>query len=251
VVVGVANFMWLFVESGPTGKEAGGLHAATLLLTHPLAMAGGAYLLFTTVFPSMVGGTMRRDTSEAMALVRSSGPTIATTRTGGRFGELRLTWPLVQVDVHPGGVVFRLFAMGNIALDAASIRSVVSGRRFGSRTVTISHSQVGVPSDIRLFLADDSAVTSAIRAIADARPTVVPRPGVGPGLVPGEPQPDKYPLVTKVGIILGFIFGIVFFIVSRAFAAKLDTFGIIWSVALLAILAFNAWTYFIKNRSRW
>ena len=74
---------------------------------------------------------------------------------------------------------------------------------------------------------------------------------MGPGLVPGEPQPDKYPLVTKVGIILGFIFGIVFFIVSRAFAAKLDTFGIIWSVALLAILAFNAWTYFIKNRSRW
>lgn len=250
VTLGFVNFLWFLTEDSANGGDAGGLHAASLLLTHPLALAGGAYLLFAIVFPSMVGTRSGATSSERVDRIRASGPAAASTRTGGRFGDLGLTRPLVRVDVHPAGVVIGLFAMAPIALDASSITGVTAGRSWGTRTVQIAHRQSGLPADIRLYLEADSPVTEALRRLVVAGPA--PSPVVGSvTATQSHPARETYPTVMKVAIIGGFGLSIVFLVATRSFASRLGDFGVVWSVLLVLIVGFNAWTYFVRNRHRW
>lgn len=173
VVVGFLNFLWFFAESATIGDAGRGFvrdgyyflvnagiatqvskaawdwsvfHGFSIVITHPLALIGGAYLAFTVAFPSMLGTRPDPDAGARIARIRASGPPSATGRTGGRLGDLRLTRPLIAVVIYPGGIVLSPFGLGRIGIDRAAVlemvaeRSVLEGSRF-----RILHRQVGVP----------------------------------------------------------------------------------------------------------
>ena len=277
IAIGFLNFTWLIAESSTIGDaqrgyirdgryylvHAGiatevsreqwdwsGLHAISLLLTHPLAMAGGAYLMFTVVFPSMLGSgnaTVRR---ERVKRIRSSGPASASTRTGGKIGELRATKPLVRVDVHPGGAIISVFGLEPVGLEAASLTGVALERSFGMPMVRITHRQPDTPAEIRLYLDASSPVTEALRGLLpDYLAEVSSMRVASDRSIDSSSAP--YPTVMKAMIVVGFGLGVVFLVVGLPFARQLGEFGVVWSIGLVLIFGYNVWDLLIRNRHRW
>lgn len=276
VAIGFMNFLWFFAESSTIGDAQRGhirdghyylvhagvatevtkaawdwssLHAASLLLTHPLAMAAGAFLLFTVVFPLMTGSKNAPGTADRVDRIRASGQSRASVRTGGRIGELRATKPLVSVDVHPGGVVIKLIGLAPIGLESANLKAVVSGSStLGTATVRIFHREAGTPMDIRLFLDESSPVTAAIRGIL---PVASGSGGAQAPMDFDDHVAEPYPTVMKAMILVGFGLSLVFLAVAWPFSRQIGGFGSIWLLGLILILGYNFWNYVIRNRHRW
>jgi hypothetical protein len=275
VVMGSLNFLWFFAESSTIGDANRGytrdgryflvhagratevsreayewstLHGASLFVSHPLAMAGGAYLLFSVWFPSMVGAGRNPDDRLRVDRIRGSGSVLAGARTGGRLGELRLTRPLIDVEVRPGGVVLSAFGMDPIGIEADSILGVVREQsKLTGSGMAISHRQAGAPR-VRLLLDEGDPVAIALRSIALSQAD-------GPLDRSPAPQPaastEPYSGTMKTMIVVGFVLSIVFAAVAIPFGSQLGSFGQIWAILLIAIIGFNGWTYFIRNRDRW
>jgi hypothetical protein len=281
VVLGFLNFLWFFAESAKAGDALNGyvrdghyflsshgratevsreawdwsrVHALSVFVTHPLALLGGAYLVFTQAFPSMIGGSRRPDDRLRVERILSSGNVLAATRTGGRLGALRLSRGLVRVEVRPGGLVVTPLAMTPIGIDASDIVGVEQSQaRFGPSTIEVRHRDAQAPG-IRLYLDEDQPVVSAIRALAsgsgqeDLASTATQS---GDASLRWAPSREPYSGVTKVMILAGFALSIVFAIVVIPIGSTFGSFGPIWAAALVAIIVFNAFTYFVRNRDRW
>jgi hypothetical protein len=275
VVIGFLNFIWFFSESSTIGDANRGytrvgryflvhagratevsreayewstIHGASIFVTHPLAMVGGAYLLFTIWFPSMVGAGRNPDDRLRVDRIRGSGDVLAGARTGGRLGELRLTRPLIGVEVRPGGVILSPFGMEPIGIEADSILGVVREQsKLTGSGMAISHHQAGAPR-VRLLLDEGDPVVSALRSIATGQPD---DPHWSPAPQPATRSTEPYSGTMKAMIVVGFALSIVFAAVSIPFGSQLGTFGQIWAILLIAIIGVNGWTYFIRNRDRW
>jgi len=276
VVIGFLNFIWFFAESSTIGDanrgytrdgryflvhagratevsreafEWSSIHGASIFLTHPLAMAGGAYLLFTIWFPSMVGAGRTSEDWLRVDRIRGSGKVLAGARTGGRLGDLRLTRPLIGVEVRPGGVVLSAFGMEPIGIEADSILGVVREQStLTGSGMAISHREAGAPR-VRLLLDEGDPVVSALRSIAriqsDSPLDLSPAPQIA------ARSTEPYSGTMKATIVVGFVLSIVFAVVAIPFGSQLGSFGQIWAILLIAIIGFNGWTYFIRNRDRW
>jgi hypothetical protein len=281
VILGFVNFLWFFAESAKAGDALNGyvrdghyflsshgrvtevsreawewsrVHALSVFVTHPLALLGGAYLLVTQAFPSMIGGSRRPDDRLHIVRILSSGDVLAATRTGGRLGGLRLSKGLVRVEVRPGGLVVSPFAMAPIGIEAADIVGVETRRaRLGLSTIEVLYRPAGAPG-IRLYLDENDPVVTAIHSIA-------PGPGeedlastaaqTGGASLRWAPSREPYSAAMKVMILAGFALAIVFAIVTIPIGSGLSRSDPIWAVGLVAIIAFNAYTYFVRNRDRW
>ena len=286
IVVGFLNFTWLLAESSTVGDASDGfvrdgryylvrgsvatevsrerwawaqVHPATLLLTHPLAMAGGAFLLFTVVLPLMLwtGDPVTR--RERVERIRASGAATASTRTGGRIGELSATTPLVRVDVHPGGAIITVIGMPPFGIETSAMTSVAPGRYFRSPVVKITHRQPNTPADIRLYVNASSPIAQALGALLPEMAAKGPpaEPAVDRAAAEIEPahsvdpSPEPYPTVMKALILTGLALSVVFLVVAVPFGRQLGGFGTLWSIGLVLILGFNVWQYVIRNRRRW
>jgi hypothetical protein len=275
LAVGFLNFLWFLYESSTIGDAQRGyivdghyylvhaglatevtkaawdwsnFHAASLYLTHPLALAAIAYLLLTQAFPTMTG-TNDAAGAQRVGRIRASGPPIASTRTGGKVGGLRATSPLVSVDVHPGGLVIKTLTLAPIGVEAANIIDVVPGRSFGTAMVRVVHREAGVPPDVRLYVKASSQVGVALRGLLPDRQEQAV--AAVPETPPAIPAVEPYPPIMKAMIIVGFGLSLVFAAVSLPFAGSLSSFGLIWSVGLVLIIGYNAWKWFIRDRHRW
>jgi hypothetical protein len=275
LAVGFLNFLWFFSESSTIGDAQRGYisnghyylvhagvatevtkaawdwsnaHAASLFLTHPLALAAAAYLVFTVGFPSLTGasaGKMR----ERVERIRTSGVPRASARTGGRFGDALITKPLVNVAVHPGGVVIKVIGAAPIGLETANLTAIVSDHsKLSGDTIRIHHHEPDAPADIRLYLDESSPVTLALRDLVADVPSLTLD---SVRQTSDVPVVEPYPQIMKAMIIVGFGLSLVFAAVSLPFAGGLGGFGAAWSVALVLIIGYNAWRYFIRERHRW
>jgi hypothetical protein len=245
VVIGFLNFIWFFSESSTIGDATRGytrdghyflvhagratevsreayewsrIHGASMFVTHPLAMAGGAYLLFTIWFPSMVGAGRDPDARLRVDRIRGSGNVLAGARTGGRLGELRLTRPLIGVEVRPGGVVLSPFGMAPIGIEADAIVGVVREQsRLTGSGMAISHRQAGAPR-VRLLLDEVDPVVSAVHSIAAGQRDDADR---SPAPQPATWSTEPYSGTMKAMIAVGFTLSIVFAAVATLSAASL------------------------------
>jgi hypothetical protein len=114
IVIGFANFLWVWVESATIGdalqgrvedghsllvnkgtatevsreaREWSRAHTISLFLTHPLAIGGGVYLFLTT-WPQVVGVSLA-ELQERVARIQASGELIASERIGARIGSMQ------------------------------------------------------------------------------------------------------------------------------------------------------------------
>lgn len=209
-------------------------------------MAGGAYLVFTIAFPSMVGGSRTHEDRRRLDRIRASGDVLAASRTGGRIGGLRLSRPLVKAEVYPGGLVVSPFGLEPIGVPSESIVGVVVAHPvlIGSEA-TIDHRQNGVP-EIRLLLVAEDPIIIALRSIAGSAGQ--PQNALPP---PTKRAMARYSIEMKALLLIGFGLAVVFAFVAVPFGQRLGTFGLFWSIGIVAILVFNAGRFFFRDRDRW
>jgi hypothetical protein len=137
-------------------------HAHSVMVSHPLAMIGMAYLLFTFVFPRALGRA-GPETPGRVRSVAESGPLVASISCSGKVGSLSL--PL-RVSVHPGGVIIKPLWMPPRAVLAHEISSIRRRSSILRGGIEVEHSATDVTSPIMLIVRDDSPVAQAIRKVA-------------------------------------------------------------------------------------
>lgn len=129
-------------------------HAASLVISHPLAMLAMTYLLFGWIFPLAIGRA-RPDTAARVAQVRATGPPVASGYIGARLGSLNFRGPLLRVSVHPGGVVFQPMLMPSRAILTSELVAVeVQPPRYGglqSARVVLHHTAPDVRKTVILY----------------------------------------------------------------------------------------------------
>ena len=260
VVLGFLNFFWFLSESGSGGRPAPGIdpewfrwHGVSVWVTHPLAMLAGAFLLFTVFFPDLIRGGRQAPSGAPVASIEASGELIAGRRVAGRLGGLRLSGPILDVTVYPGGIVFKPPFMAAIAIPADTIDGTTADRSaagLGSRRLWIAHHEPSAPSPIFLYVGPDDPIAVAIgevtgEAVADPRtqsPAVASREAI-----------EKYPPLMKAMIIVGIALSPLIFIVGdqAVFHGRHTPFELVWLAVGVAIIATNVYRYVIRDRNRW
>jgi hypothetical protein len=280
VLVGFVNFIWFFAESAAFGGDGlngyardghyflgshgsytevsqalwtwSRIHGVSVFITHPLAIAGMAFLLTRFIFPSMmVGRTTQAGTDDRAARIRSSGPLITSSRTAGQVGAIRFSGPLLNVSVYPGGLVIKPVFMNAHAIPASEIQSVEPRRGVFGRRVEISHAGVDSASPFVLFGSGDSALVKAIehvannaRAAREDAPESQGRPSTGE-VFASEPQAERAPAGIMATLsILGVGVSVVMIGIGILWAIpNLGTGGLVWTAFAVFIAVSNLRRY--------
>lgn len=222
IVVGFVNFFALLIASetiyrtDPAMSDWARVHGASVLLTHPLAMAGMAYLLFRFIFPGMMSGRLTQEASSDRARwIRASGALMASDRSDAKLGDLDLYGSMLKISVYPGGVLMKPAFMRERTILRTEIRSVTAKHGLLGSKVEIVHAGADVGSPVILRGSPDRPIVRAMRAIharPDGTPDVVPPASSVParserpyGDMPRGIPPVLNILGVAVGIVLIFI----------------------------------------------
>jgi hypothetical protein len=279
VVVGLANFFWFMAESASLRGDAlngvvrdghhyvsnhGTLtevspadwrwsraHGISVIGTHLLTMVGMAYLLFAVFFPAMLPSRTPAETSDRLDQVRASGPEIAGGRIAGQLGDLRLSGPLLDVAVHPGGITLKPPFMDPLVLLADELEGVSWDRRWGQDRLTISYRPGTWRGPIRLFTSPNGHLAVAIERLVPDRldpnqQTAGPISSGGSSTTSAQPARfAKYPLIMRVWIVGALLLSVPFLLaVARPGLDPTFLFG-------LVIIGFNVYWLVIRDRRRW
>lgn len=277
VAVGFVNFFWFFAESAALGGDAlngyardgryflgshgtytevaqtvwawSRTHGTSIFVTHPLAMAGGGYLLIHFVFPGMmVGRASVAATNDRIERIRASGGVLASARAAGQIGEVRFRGPLLAVSVHPAGIVIKPLFMPAHAILATEIRDVEAKRGVLGRRIEIAHASVDSASPFVLFGSGYGSVVAAIEDLA-TRARAEPRDEARSEDKTVEDWPDStgdQPGAAPRGIltslnILGLWVNFVLIGVGLFWAIpELGPFGYAWTAIAVLITIVNA-----------
>ncbi len=289
VVIGFVNFFWFMAESSRLGGDAlngyqedghyyvsryphgagrevsqsdwerSRIHAISVPVTHPLAMLGMGYLLFTVVFPAMTG--MRNGKVSGLS-GRSSvelGPVLASARTWGRVGNLSLSWPLLAVSVFQDAVLVHPIFMPKVIIKGSEITRIGIDTKAFSAGIRVDHVSPEAVSPLVLGESPKGPVARAIEAMTGM--TFLPQTGLAQpleqqrvepreaGVPPGE---EEFPLVMKLLVIFGLLtsFGMILFGFIWVVPA-LNFPGILWVVISLGITLANCYLWLFKYRHRW
>ncbi len=276
VVVGFANFFWLLVESARLGGDAlsgsvreghyfvvshgsttevdratwewSRVHAISLLVSHPLALVGGAYLLLRVVFPLFITSGGAREARPRVELVKSSGHMIAGAQCGARLGDL--SGSSFDVLVYPAGLIVKPMLMAPMAILTSEVRAIVPGTRVLFRTgIKVDHDSPVVATPLVMFLAQTHPVIAAIESITGLRAEASAGGTGGESVNPAARRAfreDKFPVALKTLIVLGLIVN-----VALLFGIPFPRRGAIDTIAVAAILFGNAYIFLIRYRRRW
>lgn len=266
------------------------VHGASMFVTHVVAMIGGAFLVLRRSFPAQMAGSAAADPELArrrIDLVRGSGGLLARESMGGRVGPVRMTAPLLEVSVYPIGLIIRAKLMSEHAILASEIVGIRERRSLLQNGLEIEHLGMGSRSPLVLYRAIDDPIVIAIRGmVADQARAVVPVVGrlpepspASPGLpspLP-NPAPEAEPQLVAgwtrgpanepampgleprwlgtVLELLGLCVGLLLLGAGLLWAIpKLGGIGLLWTVAVSAILAWNGSRFvqrhFITSDSR-
>ena len=300
-VIGVVNFFWFMAESLGPGDAFGGkivdghyflgnkgtftevdqaawqwslVHGASMLVTHAVAMIGGAFLMLRRLFPAQMAGSAAADPELArrrIDFVRESGGLLARESMGGQVGPVRMTAPLLEVSVYPNGLIIRVKLVSEHAIFASEIVGIRERHTLLQRGLEIEHLGMGSKSPLVLYRSIDDPIVIVIRGmVADEARAVVPvaerlpvpspaSPGL-PSPLPNpapeaEPQPVaswRWGLANEPAVpgleprwlgtlleVLGLGVGLLLLGTGLWAIPKLDGVGLLWTVAVFAILAWN------------
>lgn len=269
IAVGFINFFWSVGESTTIGDAMNGyqqdghyfvrlrggytevnratwewsrVHGVSVLITHPLAMAGMGYMLFRFGFPMFMGGKSEGAVTMArVAQIRASGPTIATARCAGRIGDVNISGPLLGVSVMPAGIVIKPIFMPPRAIDASEISRITpKSGIFGTR-LEIEHSGTDFGSPLVLYVSAKSPLGRAIRSLASPASEGIHR--LDPTLVRARSR-----FATALGIY-GLIVNIAIIAVGVLWAIPaFGAFGLAFTVIAIVIAVANTRALFLRRR---
>jgi hypothetical protein len=235
------------------------IHGVSVFITHPLAMAGMAYLLFRFVFPSMMSGpTPHPGTDDRAGRIRDSGPLLTSARTAGRVGKGSFSGPLLEVSVYVGGIVIKPVFIKPYTILASEILGVTAKRGIFGRRIEVAHTGADSTSPFVIFGSGDTALVQAIEHIASLAPSSVTDEITtdvgerGPssstnlaGSSSGAQKPGRQAVDMPAGImgalgILGVAVSVVMIGIGLLWAIpNLGLFGLIWTAFAVVIAVSN------------
>jgi hypothetical protein len=268
-ILGIANFLWFFVESQSIGGDAlngyvrdghwfvgshgayrevpegtwmwSRVHAISLLITHPLAIGAAAVFAYT-------GGSLHLGGLRGTAAGRLqraewalAGEFVAAESARIQLGGLTLP-RRTTITVTRRGIVARV-GWECLSVLASELRDVFETTSQGRYRLSIGHDGIDVPSPLILGVERSGPVAAAIRALpasAVAGPATEPtsEPARAPG---GEPPPAPSATGRPSAILL--VAGLAGLIVTGVMAAigvfwaipRIGPFGWLWTGGVLAI----------------
>jgi hypothetical protein len=131
-------------------------------------MVSFGYLLFTSVFPAVMGLRQGREVNERVQAVRAPGPRLAAKTCAGAIGGAGLGGPSLFIEVFPGGLTVRLILHEPIAIRKAEVCKVFP--EFGR--YVIAHDSPDIASPVIPSFMQGTA-------LADALDHLRPNPGEG------------------------------------------------------------------------
>ncbi len=225
IILGFANFQAFLIESNALGGDAlnghvtdghfyvtshgtdtevsqavwtaSQIHALVTLLSWPLVMLAGAFLLFRYIFPFLMSGKAPGQASERVAALRASGTPLWEGWPGGVAGPLHASAGLLGAEVYAGGIVVTPRLMSPSAIRTDGIRSVRPGRRLVTAMIEVEHAGIDVSSPLILYGGPDSPLARVLLALASDKGAGIP-PAAGAGVAlphapPGEGRPRAVP----------------------------------------------------------
>jgi hypothetical protein len=157
-VGGMLNFFASFNDSNPI----------SIGITHPLAMAAMAYLLFRHIFPAFLYRAPAAAVARAVQEVRASGSLLAATRCGGSVGWLNARGPLIRAEVYPGGLVIKMIMLAPFAILKHEIAAIEAKKVFLGTIIEIRHLSAQAASPIQLACGGDTAFYAALDTLMGA-----------------------------------------------------------------------------------
>ncbi|HEV8698786.1 MAG TPA: hypothetical protein VGQ89_13910 [Candidatus Limnocylindrales bacterium] len=274
IAAGLLNFVWFLTNSASLGGDAlngyvcdGRYFVAShgsytevaasewivnrnigvlTLITWPLVMLAGAFLLFRYAFPyAMSGRFTRRPNQARVAQIRESSSLIASSDSGGSIGDVHMSAGMLGADVYHAGLVVRPRFMPTAAIPIDEISSVRHSRGLLGRRLEIEHDGFEIASPLVLFVDEDSDAARAIDSITAARPSgagTVTRPAdSSPGSATdasvGKPGP---PRVLRALSAMGLVVSVGLIVAGVAWAIPtLGVFAVVWTAFAIGILAVN------------
>jgi hypothetical protein len=148
-----------YTEVTPDEWEGSRTHLRSVFVTHPLALAGMAYLVIGVLLPMMMGRRSPEAPERARSVI-SSGPVLASATCRARVGNVNIR---ARVAVHAAGIVITPMLAGERAVLAREIVASRERKTLLARGIEIEHAAVDIASPIALWVAADSDLATAIR----------------------------------------------------------------------------------------
>jgi len=267
-------FLWSKIHGGfvEVGRDTYGwlrLHETSVFLSWPLEMLAGGALVFL-YFSRRVAGTLPPAAAFGRAAqVRLSGPALASARTAGTIGVVFFSRPLLRVDVHPAGILVKPPFLSERAILASEISAVEPGGGLSEQSnpergpvlavgasevaptfrprgpfLRVDHAGVGMATPLTL-IGGRWDVAAAILQIAGPDRLATQTP------VTQRATPGQSSLPTGIrgaSLVLGFLVTGVLVWSGITFAIpQFGLPGILWTVALIVILAINVRRYVVTT----
>lgn len=271
IIVGFVNFFSFFAESAALGGDAlngyssngrfyigshgshtevseatwawSRVHAISIFITHPLAFAGGAYLIFKYIFPSMmIGRVSAPATKERVLAIQQSGPLLASERTGGKVGDVGFSGPMLRVAVYPAGIVIKPLFMSEHAILASEIGAVTPKGGILGRRVDVEHTGVDSISPLVLYgQSSGSALVQAIEAVAFDAATSAQSQAMPSSTTSLRLSARLFPSLRNTGMPAGIMTTLGLF--GIAVNVAMIGIGVFWAIPQLGFFGV-AWTAF-------
>jgi hypothetical protein len=269
IVIGFANFGWFMVETAPMNlipqdgfvtdghywlwsKTAGGyvevsqsfytwirLQGLTLVVTHPMAMAGMLLLLIRSAFPARSDHREAPRSEDRAGALKSRGAPLAAMRTGATIGETHIGLPIVRVEAYPTGIVIRPAFMAPRVVLASEMVDVRYEKSWKQRGLVIRHTGTELASPVALGVDERDPIVAAIGYMWNSAGTVAP-------LRPAQLESSRrtslgLPTGIEIGLnLLGFaIAGAMLAIGVVVLIPQAGVFGWIWTGWILFIGILN------------
>ena len=168
VVLGFANLFGFMAADMRSQTGASSLHEFSVFVTHPLALASGAYLLFTFSIGPFVYGALDPD-SEAERCVREAGSPLIR----GDYGMVSPLRGLSTVALYEDGLWIKPLLMRPYGVPLRTITRIESIASWGDSTLlTISFSGATATSPVILRCGKGDSLECTLRDLLAPRNTL-------------------------------------------------------------------------------
>lgn len=244
------------------------IHTISMIVLFLIGFVAMAWLVTLSARSAAAGQATPEVAGDRARWVRESGAPMWTARESGKIGEVSFSRSLLEVTVYPGGIILKPSPLPEQTIIATEITDVIAKRGLQGRYVKVEHAGAGGASPLVLWMSETDPLAAAIRECAAHPPATVPDfpvetppaargwtryisvrvsgPGFGLAVSPlGTPPGLPGVILNAFGLVVavGFIaYGILSLIPNTGL------FGVIWTIACVAILASNLWRIVHRGR---
>lgn len=162
----IVNFLWTLVLIERDGGSAAvwrlaPLHEHLLWWGLPLLVVSAAYLLVWNAFPALMGMRQGEEVTRRARDLAASGASLGMWWPGGSVCGVSLGWPLMRVEVFPGGLSVGI----PLRQPAVILNDEIRGLTWKTGRVIITHTSPDILSTVTINVLFHADLEAALRIL--------------------------------------------------------------------------------------